>query len=368
MRFLRVLGLVLVDPGAAGHVFGAIARLDLVACGRHSFGRHVDAVGPHVGDVSGLVEALGGVHRLAGTEPELAARLLLEGRGHERGGRVAACGLCLDRRHRKIARADRLDGQFRLGLVREVVAVEFLAREIGEPRRETLAARRFELGLDRPVLACVEGLDLHLALDDQPQADRLHPTGRTRAGQLAPEHRREVEADEIVECPARQIGIDQRRIDLARVLHRFGDRGLGDRVENHPADGGVFLDRLAFAQGFFEVPGDRLTFAVGVGGEDQLVVILQSVGDGLDVFAAVRAHFPGHLEIVLGVDRAVLRGEVAHMPVGGQHGVTRAEILVDRLGFGRAFDNDNGHENPFDMPRGTGGVTWVAFGGIVNGR
>ena len=58
VRFLRVLGLVLVHPGAVRQVLGAELGLDRVARGHHRLGRHVDAVGPHVGDEPGLVEPL----------------------------------------------------------------------------------------------------------------------------------------------------------------------------------------------------------------------------------------------------------------------------------------------------------------------
>ena len=77
-----------------------------------------------------------------------------------------------------------------------------------------------------------EFLDLEFAVADEPQGDGLHPPGRARAGQLAPQHRREVEADEIVERAAGEIGVDERVVDLARVAHGLEDRGFGDRVED----------------------------------------------------------------------------------------------------------------------------------------
>ena len=188
-----------------------------------------------------------------------------------------------------------------------------------------------------------EGLDLHLALDDEAQADRLHPAGRLGAGQFAPEHRREVEADEVIERAAGEIGVDQRLVDLARVLHRLGHGRLGDGVEYHAGHGRVLFQRAAFAQRLFEVPADRLAFAVGVGREDERVVILECVGDGLDMLAAVGADLPCHVEIVVGIDRAVLGRQVAHMAIGCQHGVILAKILVDRLRFGGGFHNNNWH-------------------------
>ena len=76
----------------------------------------------------------------------------------------------------------------------------------------------------RPVFARDELLDLELAVADEPQRHRLHAAGRARARQLAPQHRREREADEIVERAAGEIGVDQRAVDLARVLHRLARR------------------------------------------------------------------------------------------------------------------------------------------------
>ena len=50
---------------------------------------------------------------------------------------------------------------------------------------------------------------------------------------------------------------------LSEILREHG--GLGDLVEHHPLDVHV-LERLALLEQLQEVPGDRLTLAVGVGG------------------------------------------------------------------------------------------------------
>ena len=341
MRLLGVLRLVLVHPRAGRHVSLAEPRLDLGARRHHRLGRHVDAVGAHIGDVAGLVEALRGAHRLARAHAELAAGLLLQRRGHERRIGVAAGRLGLDRLHRKIARGHRLHGKFGGRRGGDVELVELPAPEHRQPGPVFLAPRRREHRGDAPVFAGPERLDLHLALDDQAQADRLHAARRFRARQLAPQDRREVEADEIVERPARQIGLDQRGIHLARTRHRLGDGGFGDRVEGDAAD---LLARLeVLGQRLLQVPGDRLALAVGVGGEDQRVVALQRVGDRLDMLAAIRRHLPFHREPVLGIDRAVLGRQVADMAVGGENRVAGAEILVDGAGLGGGFDDDDGH-------------------------
>ena len=101
---------------------------------------------------------------------------------------------------------------------------ELFAVERGEPRLETFIARRLQERGDLPVFLADEALDLGLAVADQPQRHRLHAAGRARARQLAPQDRREREADEIVERAARQIGVDQRRVDLARIGHGVESR------------------------------------------------------------------------------------------------------------------------------------------------
>ena len=79
-------------------------------------------------------------------------------------------------------------------------------------------------GLDGPVFVGAEGLDLGLAVAHEAQRHRLHAAGRAGARQLAPQHRRQGEADEIVEGAAGEIGVDQRahrsgaaRLSAARI-------------------------------------------------------------------------------------------------------------------------------------------------------
>src|SRR6202023_3411909 len=64
--------------------------------------------------------------------------------------------------------------------------------------------------------------------------------------------------------------------------------------------------------------------------------------------------FPDHAKIGVGIDRSVLGRKVAHMPERGQHLIAGAEILVDGLGFGGRFDNDDFHANPTGYGKGTG--------------
>ena len=123
-----------------------------------------------------------------------------------------------------------------LGAGADVEALDLLAVGADQARLEGLAARRRQRRDQRPVFARDEFLDLELAVADEPQRHRLHAAGRARARQLAPQHRREREADQIVERAAGEIGVDQRAVDLARMLHRLEHRLLGDGVEHHPLD------------------------------------------------------------------------------------------------------------------------------------
>ena len=148
----------------------------------------------------------------------------------------------------------------------------------GKARGERLVPQRAKRRDDRPIFLRPEALDLRLAVADEPQRHRLHAAGRAGAGQLSPQHRREREADEIVERAAREIGVDQRLVDRARVAHRLLHRLPGDGVEDDALDRLVAQHVLGL-QHLQDVPGDRLALAVGVGGEDHAVGALHRRGD-----------------------------------------------------------------------------------------
>ena len=174
MCFLCVLGLILVHARRLGHIGIAVKRLDRIPRCRHGLGRHVDAIRPHVGDVTRLVESLRGAHGLARTHSELAAGFLLQGRGHEGGCRVAIGRLGLDTGHRKIAAGDGLHRHLRLCRIFDVESFQLFTGQNRQARLELLSSRGREHGFHGPVLACAERFDLHLAFYDHAQGDRLH--------------------------------------------------------------------------------------------------------------------------------------------------------------------------------------------------
>jgi len=118
------------------------------------------------------------------------------------------------------------------------------------------------------------------------------------------------------------------------VLHGVEHRLLGDGVEHHPLDR-LLLERPLLLQDFEHVPGDRLALAIGVGGENELVRTLERAGNVVEAFLRLVVDLPDHAEIVLGIDRAVLRRQVPHMAERGQYLVARAEVAINRLCLGR---------------------------------
>ena len=121
--------------------------------------------------------------------------------------------------------------------------------------------------------------------------------------------------------------------------HRLLDRARGDLGEHHPLQGLAF-EQAALAQDLGDVPADRLALAVRVGRQEQRASArFRRLGDRLDMLLVLLDQVVAHGEAVGRVDRAFLRHQVADMAVGGQDGEVLAEVLVDRLGLGGRFDD-----------------------------
>jgi hypothetical protein len=231
-------------------------------------------------------------------------------KGAEGGG----SGLGLDARDRKVAVLDRRRRRARPRPGWEVELVELLAREGDEAGGELLAARR---------LSCASTVQYSWArkasISISRSTIRRRQTDWTRPADLAPgslrqRTGRQVEAHEVVERAAGEVGVHERRVHLAGVPHGLGHGGLGDGVEGDAGHLGVLADRLAVAQRLGQVPGDRLALAVGVGGEDEVGVVLERVGDGLEVLARVGGHLPLHGEALSGSTEPSLAGRSRTWP------------------------------------------------------
>ena len=371
--FLRVLRLRGVVAGRVGEEVRAVALRDHRAGGLQCRVRQRGAVGSHIGDVALFVEALGSPHRHLRAHPELAARLLLVGRGDERCGGAASVGLRLtsaDLVGHAVERADQLLGP---GLVEhgDVVASEAtVITEVAtarQPNPVDRVERRRELALvvtlrcsERAFHIPVAGLDERHAFaftfDDDAGGDRLHTAGRQLRHHLLPEHRADLVAVKAVEDAAGLLGIDHLAVEFARRLHGKLDGVLGDLVEHHPLDGHVG----AGVEHLDQVPGDRLTLTILIGCEIELVGLLQQRLQETNVILLVAVLHVQRLEPVVDVDagagpRFTLVGlrhvggvarqvaDVADRRLDRELGT---QVLLDLLGLGRALDDDEriGHQ------------------------
>ena len=352
-RLVRLLGILLlghVFPRRGRHIGVAIFGCDHAAGGGDRLGGHVDAVGAHIGDeanrlaagVDALIQPLGHLHGAGGGHAELAAGLLLQRRGGEGRGRIAPRRLGLDAGDREPGGLEIVaEG---LGLLRrpDVQPCDLAAVGAGQPGVEGRPGRRRQGGDQRPVFTGDEGLDLALAVANEAQRHRLHAAGRPGTGELAPQHRREAEPDQIIQRPAGQIGVDQRLVDLAWMGHRLADGILGDRVEGDALNRHV-LQHPAGLQSLDDVPGDGLALTVRVGGKNEPIRALHGAGDVGDTLGGLGVDLPQHGEILVRLHRTVLRRQIADVAEGSQHLVARAQIFDDRLGLGRRLDDDDFH-------------------------
>ena len=350
MRLLGVLRLDLIFTRDARHIFGAEFLADHRARGRHRLRRDIDAIGTHVGDearrfaanIDAFIKALGEAHGVFRRHAQFARGLLLQGGGGERRIGMALGRLGLDRLNRECRLFKRLFEIFGLRPGANVEPGDFLAISPDEAGGKGLVGLIAQKSHQRPIFARLEFLDFQLAVANQPQRDRLHPASGFRAGQFAPQYRGKVEADQIIQRAAGEIGLDQAHVDLARMFHRLQDGVLGDGVEHHALDR-LVLQYFLGAQDFEHVPGNGLSLAIRIGGEDDAVRGFDQsryVGEAL---AGLAVHFPQHFEIIVWIDRAVLGRQIAHMAERGYDLKVLAQIFVDRLGLGGRFDDDDVH-------------------------
>ena len=237
---------------------------------------------------------------MLGGEAELAARLLLQGRGDERRGGPAGVGLALDRPHGVL---DTLQGcgerahRVLVQLHRSVCLERSVAGEVATLGNPVPIERTWiEGGDDVPVLGGAELDPLALALDDEARRNRLDAAGREALHHLPPEHGGDLVAVETVEDPARLLRVHEPVVDVAGLAERPLDRRLRDLVEDHSLHGHLRLENLD------EVPRDGLAFAVFVCREQELVGVPQLRLQVADDRFLLRIHDVERLEVVVDVD------------------------------------------------------------------
>jgi hypothetical protein len=329
VRLLRVLHLAGVLPRCGRHVLRAVELAGLGAGSLLRGGAQGGRVGPHVGDVAVLVQPLRRAHGAFGVEAELATRLLLHRRGHERRVGLTGVRLFLDGTDGP-GTAGQLGGQragavlveqqhIGTGLDRPGGRVEVAAT--GQPAALDGGQRRLErltvrLGgghgrVQAPVGAGAERHPLTFALHDDPGGHRLHATRGQLRHHLLPQHRRDLIAVQPVQDAPGLLGVDEVVVQRTGVLRGFPDGGRGDLVEDHP------LDRDLGLEGLQQVPRDGLAFAVLVCRQVELVGTFEQGLELGDLCPLLRGDDVQRLEPVLGVDAKarpwlalVLRGHV----------------------------------------------------------
>jgi hypothetical protein len=242
--------------------------------------------------------------------------------------------------------ADFLGGLVRREARVAAVEVQLLAAPADDASRERRLALR-ERQRHREVRDRDEGFALGLALDDDAERHRLDAAGAEPPPDLVPEQLRDLVADQAVDDAARLLGADAVLRDLAGLLDRALDGGLGDLVELGPVEGGV---RRLLLEQLVQVPADRLALAVGVGRQEHALGFLDQARQLRD-----RLLFSGHHPVlglvVLGtVDREPFTVQIADVSVGSGDGEVLAEELSEGARLGRRLDDDEGsrHETQQD--------------------
>ncbi len=154
-----------------------------------------------------------------------------------------------------------------IGLARNIEFLKGLPVYSLQSGTEAGALIGLQIGLDGPVFFRLKRLHLFFTVTDQAQGDGLDSPGGKAITDFFPEKRRKVKSDQIVENGSGLLGIDQIPGDVSRVSHCVLHGLFGDFVKSHPFNRGggpLFLD----AESLQQVPGDSLSFTVGVSGQN----------------------------------------------------------------------------------------------------
>ena len=218
-------------------------------------------------------------------------------------------------------------------LVFKAELLDFLAFVANQPRNKRLLFFA-DICLYGPVLARIECLDLQLSLYDHAQRRALHTSGGQAALDFFPEKWREIEADEVVECPARLLGAHEVARYGARIFYRLFDRVFGYFVK-YDAIYWLVVERFFLLEQFGQMPGNRLAFPVRVSREIECFGVFERLNDCVNVFLVSLDDLVLHRETLFGINRAFFGHEVANMAVRGHDIKVLAEVLADGLGLGR---------------------------------
>src|SRR4029077_11568495 len=125
----------------------------------------------------------------------------------------------------------------------------------------------------------------------------------------------------------------------ARLTHRLADGVAGDLVEHHAVHV-LTVEVAALLEDLLQVPGDGLAFAVRVGGQIERLGLAQAARDRLHAALVFFQHPVLHGVAVVGIDRAFLGNQIAHVAIGGEHVEIAPQVFFDGLRLGGRLDDD----------------------------
>ena len=126
------------------------------------------------------------------------------------------------------------------------------------------------------------------------------------------------------------------------MLKRFLYGVLGNLVKDHPLH--VFaLELSALFQLVLDVPRDGFSLAIGVGCENELIVVLQRFFYIFQTLIAVGLHQPRHFKIIVRVNRSIFCGQVPDVSEACENFEILAQILIDGFCLGWGLNDNNGH-------------------------
>ena len=217
-----------------------------------------------------------------------------------------------------------------------------------DQRRDELASLAFEPRLEIPIHRGVECAPLFFTLDDQADSDALHAARAESGLHFLPEQRRERVAIETIENAPALLRSHEVLVHVGRILERVLDGLFRDLVKHDAPDRDLWLED------FFEVPADRLAFAVRVRREQQLGGVLDGRLQMRDLLSFVRRDDVVGREVLFHVDaktppllvfdflgnlRSRLR-EIPYVTVARLDPVFVPEETAKNLRLGGRFDDD----------------------------
>ena len=375
--FVGLLGLfpTAVEIGLLREVGLPVLALDEAPGGADGIPRQVRRVGPHVGDVACLVEALGQGHGFLHAKAEPGGRGLLQRRGDEGGSGARGGRLVLSAAHHEVGFPKGRQGLLRLRL-RARPESPFRATVHLEASRGALPFRQ-QVRKHLPIFLGHEGADFPLPLHDEAHRYGLHSAGGQPPGHLGPEQGRDHVAHHPIEEAPSLLRMDPIDVDLPRFRKGRLDGALRNLVEDHAL--------IAFwtpPEGLLKMPSDGFPFPVKVRGQINRIHLLRRLSKiahdllfsrqhlvvggptvvrvhpharhelGLRLgFFMSRLGFRGQLAGFRGFRRPSLRidlrsgaahGKIADMPNARLHDEVVAEVTIDGLRLCRRFDDHKG--------------------------